>query len=148
MPEDGQGDGMLTTVVSDLDGTLLFDAYYRGGFQELSEVCGFAPQAGETVDRLKKGGYHPALSANPIFPAAAAESRIRWAGLEPGAFELYATYENTGLCKSTPAYYRGICQRLGCAPGECLMVGNDVEEDMAAQTVGMQVFLPTDCLIN
>lgn len=28
------------------------------------------------------------------------------------------------------------------------MVGNDVTEDMAAQSVGMQVFLLTDCLIN
>ena len=28
------------------------------------------------------------------------------------------------------------------------MVGNDVGEDMIARTVGMQVFLLTDCLIN
>lgn len=28
------------------------------------------------------------------------------------------------------------------------MVGNDVGEDMIAQTLGMKVFLLTDCLIN
>ena len=28
------------------------------------------------------------------------------------------------------------------------MVGNDVSEDMVAETVGMKVFLLTDCLIN
>ena len=28
------------------------------------------------------------------------------------------------------------------------MVGNDVQEDMIAETVGMKVFLLTDCLIN
>lgn len=28
------------------------------------------------------------------------------------------------------------------------MVGNDVTEDMIAETVGMKVFLLTDCLIN
>lgn len=28
------------------------------------------------------------------------------------------------------------------------MVGNDVTEDMVAQSIGMQVFLLTDCLIN
>ena len=28
------------------------------------------------------------------------------------------------------------------------MVGNDVTEDMAAKTIGMKVFLLTDCLIN
>ena len=31
---------------------------------------------------------------------------------------------------------------------ECLMVGNDVGEDMVAETLGMKVFLLTDCLIN
>ena len=33
-------------------------------------------------------------------------------------------------------------------PENCLMVGNDVQEDMVAQTVGMQVFLLTPCMIN
>jgi hypothetical protein len=28
------------------------------------------------------------------------------------------------------------------------MVGNDATEDMIAQTIGMKVFLLTDCLIN
>ena len=28
------------------------------------------------------------------------------------------------------------------------MVGNDVGEDMVAETLGMRVFLLTDCLIN
>ena len=34
------------------------------------------------------------------------------------------------------------------APEECLMVGNDVAEDMVAVKAGMQVFLLTDCLLN
>ena len=28
------------------------------------------------------------------------------------------------------------------------MVGNDVEDDMIAEAIGMKVFLLTDCLIN
>ena len=28
------------------------------------------------------------------------------------------------------------------------MVGNDAEEDVAAEQIGMQIFLLTDCLIN
>ena len=38
--------------------------------------------------------------------------------------------------------------RLGVKAEECLMVGNDAEEDMAARKLGMEVFLLTDCLIN
>ena len=33
-------------------------------------------------------------------------------------------------------------------PEECLMVGNDVEEDLVAGTIGVQTVLVTDCLIN
>ena len=75
-------------------------------------------------------------------------SRIRWAGLEPEDFELYTTYENIGYCKPNPDYYREILRRIGLAPEECMMVGNDVGEDMIAETLGMRVFLLTDCLIN
>jgi FMN phosphatase YigB (HAD superfamily) len=39
-------------------------------------------------------------------------------------------------------------QKLGVCPEECLMVGNDVGEDMIAETLGLRVFLMTDCLIN
>ena len=50
--------------------------------------------------------------------------------------------------KPNPNYYRELLGKLGCSPEECLMVGNDVKEDMVAQTIGMKVFLLTDCLIN
>ena len=33
-------------------------------------------------------------------------------------------------------------------PEACLMVGNDAQEDMIAKSMGMHVFLQTDCLIN
>ena len=93
-------------------------------------------------------GLKVALATNPIFPKVATESRIRWAGLEPEDFELYTSYENIGYCKPNPDYYREIVKRLGVEPEQCLMVGNDVSEDMVAETVGMKVFLLTDCLIN
>ena len=98
---------------------------------------------------IKEMGLRVALATNPIFPAVATESRIRWAGLEPEDFELYTTYESNGYCKPNPAYYREVAAKLGVDPAQCLMVGNDVEEDMeAAEQTGMRVFLLTDCLIN
>ncbi len=125
-----------------------FDAFYRGDFQKAAESCGFNPQARDTVDYLRSRGFRIALATNPIFPAIATESRMRWAGLEPDAFEFYTTYENSRTCKPNPAYYREVAARLGCRTEDCLMVGNDVSEDMVAAETGMQVFLLTDCLIN
>lgn len=126
----------------------LFEEFYRKEFAGAKAVCGFNPKAAETVAQIKKRGLRVALATNPIFPAVATESRIRWAGLEPEDFELYTTYENARYCKPNLGYYRDIAEQLGLAPEECLMVGNDVTEDMAAQALGMQVFLLTDCLIN
>ena len=126
----------------------LFEEFYRVEFQQARKVCGFDPLASETVNRLKEMGLRVVLATNPVFPAIATESRIRWAGLEPESFEWYTTYENSYYCKPNPDYYREIMQRLGCAPKDCLMVGNDVEEDMAVETLGMRVFLLTNCLIN
>jgi FMN phosphatase YigB (HAD superfamily) len=78
----------------------------------------------------------------------ATERRIAWAGLSTTDFELYTTYENSRFCKPNPAYYLEVMQKLGVAPEECLMVGNDVEEDMIAETLGCRVFLLTNDLIN
>ena len=125
-----------------------FDCFYRTDFQNVKEVCGFAPQAAETVHRLKARGFRVVLATNPLFPAVATESRIRWAGLEPEDFLHYTTYENSSFCKPNPKYYEEIVTKLGLDPKTCLMVGNDVTEDGAAKALGMDVFFLTDCLIN
>lgn len=126
----------------------LFEEFYRVEFQGARASCGFAPQAAGLVKKLKAAGYRVLLATNPIFPAIATESRIRWAGLEPEDFELYTTYENACCCKPDPDYYRDILSSMKLDPAECLMVGNDATEDTAAELAGMQVFLLTDCLIN
>jgi FMN phosphatase YigB (HAD superfamily) len=42
-----------------------------------------------------------------------------------------------------------LLEKLGFKPEECVMVGNDFDEDLVpTKALGMQVFLVTDCLIN
>lgn len=126
----------------------VFDEYYRVEFQDVKTDCGFNTQAAGTVKKLKKDGFKLILATNPIFPAVATESRIKWAGLDKDDFLLYTTYENSHYCKPNPDYYKEITEKLSLNPTECLMVGNDAEEDAAAEKLGMKVFLLTDCLIN
>lgn len=125
-----------------------FDEFYEEEFDKIKAVCGFHPAAAEIVHSLKEKGYRVALATNPIFPARATKWRIQWAGLQPEEFELYTTYENSRYCKPNLEYYRDVLSRLGISPEECLMVGNDVGEDMIARELGLQVFLLTDCMIN
>ena len=126
----------------------LFEQYYETGFQEVRSVCGFNPAAAGILRQLKEAGVQAVLATNPIFPAAATHSRIRWAGLTPEDFIHITTYENSSFSKPNPAYYREILEKLSLTPEECVMVGNDVGDDMPAGELGMQTFLLTDCLIN
>ena len=110
--------------------------------------CSPTPRAAEVVRAMKGAGRQVVLATNPIFPPAATQARIRWTGLDPQDCALYTTYENSSWCKPSLGYYRELLGKLGRAPEECLMVGNDVAEDMVAEELGMRVFLLTDCLIN
>ena len=125
----------------------VFEAFYRNEFQQVAEVCGKNPAAAELIGNLQKRGLRLVLATNPLFPAVATHSRIRWAGLEPGDFALVTTYENSRRCKPDPDYYRDILEELGLTAEECVMVGNDACEDLAAAQAGLPVFLLTDCLI-
>ena len=124
------------------------DAYYLQRFDNERNSCGFDPQSAQVVRLLKAQGYRVVLATNPMFPRIATEKRVRWVGLEPEDFEVCTAYEDWHYCKPNPKYYAEICERFGMEPTECLMVGNDVQEDMVAEKIGMKTFLLTACLIN
>ena len=126
----------------------IFDSFYRNEFAAAKNACQPTPAAKEVVDLIKASGKRLILATNPLFPAVATENRITWAGLAKEDFELITTYENSSYCKPNPKYYVEILEKTGLKPEECLMVGNNAEEDMIAETLGMQVFLLTNCLIN
>ena len=126
----------------------IFDEFYEEEFDKIKSVCGYHPAAAQIVHSLQEQGFRVVLATNPIFPARATQWRICWAGLKPENFELYTTYENCRYCKPNLNYYRDILTQLNVKAEECLMVGNDVGEDMVAEQLGMKVFLLTDCLIN
>ena len=125
-----------------------FRSFYENQFELVRNACGFNPKAAETIALVKSRGLKTALATNPLFPRVATQARARWAGLNLDDFELYTTYEDYSHCKPDPRYYQAVLDRLGVKAEECLMVGNDAEEDTAAAKLGIRVFLLTDCLIN
>ena len=126
----------------------IFMDFYNNEFHEAREACGFAPESTELIRFIREKGLRVALATNPLFPAVATHNRIRWAGLRPEDFELVTAFENSCFCKPNPAYYQEILNKLGLRAEECLMVGNDATEDMAAEQTGMRVFLLKNLLIN
>ena len=126
----------------------VFDDFYENEFEQAKALCGLNRKAAEAVKMLKEREYRVVLASNPIFPMTAQKARIMWAGVDPDEFKLITSYENSAYCKPNPEYYSDIAKKLGVAPEECLMIGNDVDEDMIAETVGMSVFLLTDNIID
>lgn len=126
----------------------VFVDFYRNEFVAAKQTTSLEPLAKECIQILKEKGYRRVLATNPLFPRVATIHRMQWAGLEPEDFEWITTYDNSSYCKPNLNYYREILRKIGKDPEECIMVGNDVKEDMCAAELGMDTFLLKDCLIN
>lgn len=126
----------------------LFDEFYAVDFQRISSSCGYTPEAKRTVELCKELGYRVVVATEPIFPLSAMESRLRWAGIDPSEVDYITSYETSGYCKPDLGFYCELLMRFGITAEDCVMVGNDVGEDLPAEELGMKVFLLTDCLIN
>lgn len=102
----------------------------------------------QAVNILKEKNYRLILSTNPLFPRIATLKRIQWAGLDPNDFDYITTYENSSACKPNLAYYEEIIDKLDLDIKECMMVGNDVQEDGILEKIGIPVYLVNDYLLN
>ena len=127
--------------------TPVFEHFYQNEFAEVKETTSKHPHARECIKTLKSKGYQVILATNPLFPRIATVTRMQWAGLDPEDFELITTYENSSYCKPNMNYYKEILAAIEKQPEECIMVGNDVNEDMCVSDLGMKTYLLKDCLI-
>lgn len=126
----------------------MFDSFYTRDFRELRRVIRPNPLARKLMETLFSSGAVVAIATNPIFPEVAIRERLRWVNIADFPFHLITTYENCHYCKPRVEYYREVLDLLGVAPEECLMVGNDVAEDLVARKLGIKTFLVEDCLLN
>jgi len=126
----------------------LFDAFYRDEFPALAKHARPVEGARSAVEWTLGSGRRAVVATAPVFPRTAIMERLGWAGLGDLPFAFVTTYENMHFCKPHPEYYAEIAGHLGCPAEECLMVGNDVEEDLPAQDVGMATFLAGPAVIH
>ena len=124
------------------------ELFYKTEFQKIKEICGYNKTAVELVESLQEKNIKLVLATQPVLPKIATESRLKWSGLKPEFFSLITTYDNSHYCKPNHKFYYEILKKINILPEECLMVGNDVFDDMAAENIGINVFLLTDNLIN
>lgn len=130
------------------DWATLFDQFYSIDFPKLQQVVKRTSVAKELIELLKEKKIRVVLATTPLFPRTATLQRVGWAGLKEEDFELITTYEEFTYAKPHLGYYQEIVAMLEVEPSNCLMIGNDIVEDMGVIEMGMKHYLVTDCLIN
>ena len=131
------------------------DIYYDGFMEFYNNEFDFVKDATfemrhmiEAVKILKEKGYEISVATNPLFPEVAITKRIYWAGFLPEDFGYITNFEICRYCKPNTEFYREILDTIGKKPEQCLMVGNDMLEDMIAKEVGISSYLVKDCIIE
>ena len=127
---------------SEEDWLPVFEGFYRDRFPDLQEGAGPAPGALRAFSTARAKGLAVAVATNPMFPREAIDHRLAWAGLGDLPDEVLVTsYETSTACKPWPEYFAQIAGRLGVAPADCLMVGDDASMDLGSRGAGMKSWL-------
>ncbi|HHT66147.1 MAG TPA: HAD family hydrolase [Clostridiales bacterium] len=143
----------MNTFKNLIDGNLdvyqeRFDRFYDEGFLKVQNCTRPCSLVKEAIAVLKKKKYTLAVATNPLFPRKAILHRIHWAGLDPDDFVYISSYEYNHYCKPHLEFYIEVLESLQKQPEQCMMVGNDVKDDLVASKLGIQTYLITDYVLN
>ena len=125
--------------------TPLFDDFYARDYPELRAYVQPIQESRGVVARAIDLGYKTVIATMPVFPGTAIRQRMEWGGIADLAYVLVTDYQTMHASKPHSAYYREIAAMIGCAPEDCVMVGNEVENDvLPAKRAGMKTFFVTN----
>jgi FMN phosphatase YigB (HAD superfamily) len=118
----------------------VFERFYAEEFPLLGDGFGPAPGARDAIEGAIRLGLKVAVATNPIFPRAAVEHRMAWAGIDDLPVDVVTTYETMHACKPLAAYFLETAELMRTHPEKCLMVGDDRDLDLPAAATGMRTY--------
>ena len=119
------------------------DIFYQDVFPGLRDLTRPRPEAIDMVKEALADGHTVVIATNPLFPYTATFQRLSWAGLSPeeNPISIVSTYETFHFAKPNPAYYAEIIAQLGWPNSPIIMIGNDLDMDIApAQQMNFNTF--------
>ena len=122
--------------------------FQQNDLEELQKWIQPIPLAIQIIKECRRKNIPLVLATNPVFPKFMIQARMRWAGLEEESFTYLTSYENSCYCKPQAGYFRTVIDHLGIAAEKCLMVGNDLNHDLAAEAVGIRTYLVDTWLVD
>jgi FMN phosphatase YigB (HAD superfamily) len=121
-----------------------FLRFYDSEFDSFRELVRVTEDVPDVFTELCRTKIRTVIASNPVWPLSVQKMRLSWAGLDDFPFDLITHIENTSYCKPSIEYYREICRMLDVEPSSCLMVGNDMVNDMVVAKIGMKTYLVQD----
>ncbi|MDD3840792.1 MAG: HAD family hydrolase [Clostridia bacterium] len=121
------------------EGMQIFDYVHKHDLPSLEREEEKVPEAKRVVEKVFDLGYQVVIATNPIFPKDVMFERLKWAGVDKFPFKLVTSFENCKFAKPNPQYYKQITDRIDIKPEQCLMIG-DEHMDMVAAHVGIRTF--------
>lgn len=122
-----------------------FTSFYSNEYTQLAGLCTPNPFTKDIMEKLlAMTSTKIVLATNPLFPRSAVLERISWAGIDAENFDLITHCENMHCSKPRTEYFLEICEKIAVKPNSCLMVGNDMTNDIAAGYIGMITYLVID----
>lgn len=126
----------------------VLEDFYCTGFKKNQRLVRKVPEMIDSIKILKEKCYQMVIVTNPIYPINAVISRLQWAGLNPDDFSYISSCEHNHFCKPSLQLFLEIARDIDKAPEQCILVGNDIQEDIIASQIGMKTYLVTNYLIN
>jgi HAD superfamily hydrolase (TIGR01549 family) len=117
--------------------------FYREVYPELQALITPVSGAAELIADLKQRGYAVVIATNPLYPAEAVYSRLKWGGLveDPNYYSFITSADNMHFSKPNPAYYAEIIGNIGLEPDEVIVVGDSMRNDIqSASALGIHTF--------
>ena len=120
-----------------------FDRFYREVFPELKTLTHPRPAAVALIDECFDRGYRVVIATNPLFPLAAVEHRLEWAGMptDKYAFAHVANLETYHFAKPNPAFFAEALAQIGWPAGPVIVIGDDPLNDISpAKALGFSSY--------
>jgi len=110
-------------------------------FRSLGAFFTAVPGARDAVALAHRLEYRLVLATNPVFQEKTVLYRMEWAGLIPDHFLFITSSQNMNRCKPSVEFYERLLARLDLKPRQCLMIGDNPDEDLPAHDIGIRTFL-------
>ena len=117
-----------------------FELFYHTEFTQVCQIMKAHPISQELLS-FASDHFLLVAATNPLFPSVANEIRLKQGGLDMISWTEVTSAEDYHYTKPYIEFFEELLTRINREPSECIMIGDDPINDMAAGKLGIKTFL-------